>query len=95
MECTFCKKSYSSTSALSYHQRTTKSCLKIQEEMGISNIDMWHLFTFFYEDDRVRCYGDAWEMEFVFFFSITVYRYDAYQYFCFPYRCLITGMTAH
>ena len=36
MECTFCKKSYSSTSALSYHQRTTKSCLKIQEEMGIS-----------------------------------------------------------
>ena len=36
MECPFCKKNYSSKSALSYHQRTTKSCLKIQGEIGVS-----------------------------------------------------------
>lgn len=35
MECQFCKKGYSSKSALLYHQRTTKSCLKIQIDMGV------------------------------------------------------------
>jgi hypothetical protein len=36
MECTFCKKTYSSTSSLLYHQRSTKSCIKIQNELGIT-----------------------------------------------------------
>ena len=36
MECTFCKKTYSSTSSLLYHQRSTKSCIKIQNEQGVS-----------------------------------------------------------
>ena len=30
MECQFCKKVLSSTSSLNYHQKNTKSCLKIQ-----------------------------------------------------------------
>jgi hypothetical protein len=36
MECVYCKKSYSSTSSLLHHQRTTKVCLKIQEEKGVA-----------------------------------------------------------
>ena len=37
---------------------------EIEEEMGIvaSSTQMQHLFTFFYEDDRVCCFGDAWEL---------------------------------
>ena len=31
MECIYCSKQYSSSSSLLYHQRTTKSCLKLQE----------------------------------------------------------------
>jgi isopentenyldiphosphate isomerase len=35
---------------------------EIEEEMGITNPEnMRHCFTFFYEDARVRCWGDAWE----------------------------------
>jgi hypothetical protein len=30
MNCEFCKKTFSSKSALTYHQKTTKYCLKIQ-----------------------------------------------------------------
>jgi hypothetical protein len=36
MDCVYCKKSYSSTSSLLHHQRTTKVCLKIQEEKGVA-----------------------------------------------------------
>ena len=36
---------------------------EIEEEMGIStNTPCEHLFTFYYEDHRVKCFGDAWEM---------------------------------
>jgi len=35
---------------------------EIDEEMGIKDIPANHLFTFYYEDERVRCFGDAWEM---------------------------------
>ena len=34
MDCTYCHKSYSSSYALSKHQKTTKSCIKIQQENG-------------------------------------------------------------
>ena len=34
---------------------------EVEEEMGISGITMNHLFTFYYEDDRIKCFGDAWE----------------------------------
>ena len=34
MECEYCKKKYSSPSSLLNHQKTTKSCLKIQIELG-------------------------------------------------------------
>jgi hypothetical protein len=37
MECTFCKKTYSTNSSLLHHQRTAKVCLKIQLENGINN----------------------------------------------------------
>ena len=30
--------------------------------MGIANTPCQHCFTFFYEDERVRCWGDAWEL---------------------------------
>lgn len=31
--------------------------------MGIpADTPMSHLFTFFYEDQRLRCWGDAWEL---------------------------------
>ena len=32
-ECEYCSKMYSSKSSLNYHQKTTKSCLKIQETL--------------------------------------------------------------
>lgn len=36
---------------------------EVEEEMGISsNTPMFHLFTFYYEDHRLRCFGDAWEL---------------------------------
>ncbi len=38
---------------------------EVEEEMGIvyhSPDDLKHLFTFYYEDERIRCFGDAWEM---------------------------------
>jgi isopentenyldiphosphate isomerase len=36
---------------------------EVEEEMGIpANTPMSHLFTFFYEDTRLRCWGDAWEL---------------------------------
>jgi hypothetical protein len=34
MSCKFCKKNFSSERSLSVHQKTTKSCLLIQERMG-------------------------------------------------------------
>jgi hypothetical protein len=34
MECVYCKKIYSTTSSLSHHQKTTKSCLAIQKQNG-------------------------------------------------------------
>lgn len=34
---------------------------EVDEEMGISGITMNHLFTFYYEDERIKCFGDAWE----------------------------------
>ncbi len=34
MDCEYCKKTYSTKSSLLYHQRTAKSCLKIQEIQG-------------------------------------------------------------
>lgn len=34
---------------------------EVEEEMGISGITMNHLFTFYYEDERIKCFGDAWE----------------------------------
>ena len=35
---------------------------EIEEEMGIKDVPMKHLFNFFYEDSRVRCFGDAWDV---------------------------------
>lgn len=35
---------------------------EIEEEMGISGVTPTHLFTFYYEDQRIRCFGDAWEV---------------------------------
>ena len=35
LTCQFCRKDYSSKSKLLYHQKTTKKCLKIQEDQGI------------------------------------------------------------
>ena len=40
---------------------------EIEEEMGISfpsssATAIKHMFTFYYEDDRVRCWGDAWDV---------------------------------
>ena len=37
---------------------------EVEEEMGIRNVEMQNLFTFFYEDERLRCWGDAWECEY-------------------------------
>jgi len=35
---------------------------EIEEEMGIKNTECSHLFTFYYEDHRIKCFGDAWEV---------------------------------
>ena len=35
MECSFCKKVYSTTSSLYNHQRTTRSCINKQKEQGL------------------------------------------------------------
>lgn len=35
---------------------------EIEEEMGIKDANMEHLFTFYYEDERIRCFGDAWDV---------------------------------
>jgi isopentenyldiphosphate isomerase len=36
---------------------------EIEEEMGIpKDTPMEHLFTFYYEDERIKCFGDAWEL---------------------------------
>jgi len=35
---------------------------EIEEEMGISNTPSKHCFTFYYEDEKLRCWGDAWEV---------------------------------
>jgi isopentenyldiphosphate isomerase len=35
---------------------------EVEEEMGIKNVPMEHLFTFYFEDERVKCFGDAWDI---------------------------------
>ena len=39
---------------------------EVEEEMGIvcdnPEEQLKHLFTFYYEDERIRCFGDAWEL---------------------------------
>jgi 8-oxo-dGTP pyrophosphatase MutT (NUDIX family) len=35
---------------------------ELEEEMGIIGVEMEHLFTFYYEDHRIRCFGDAWDV---------------------------------
>lgn len=35
---------------------------EVEEEMGIRDVPMEHLFTFYYEDKRLKCFGDAWEV---------------------------------
>ena len=36
---------------------------EVEEEMGIPiGTPTEHLFTFYYEDEKVKCFGDAWEM---------------------------------
>ena len=36
---------------------------EVEEEMGIpATTSMEHLFTFYYEDQTIRCFGDAWEL---------------------------------
>lgn len=36
---------------------------EVEEEMGIpASTPMEHLFTFYYEDERIKCFGDAWEL---------------------------------
>jgi NADH pyrophosphatase NudC (nudix superfamily) len=35
---------------------------EVEEEMGIINVPMNYLFTFYYEDERVKCFGSAWDM---------------------------------
>lgn len=43
------------------YEQTNKR--EMEEEMGISPSVMYdHLFTFYYEDQRIRCFGDAWEI---------------------------------
>jgi len=36
MECVYCKKTFQTKHSLSHHQRTVKSCLKIQNEQGVT-----------------------------------------------------------
>ena len=36
---------------------------EVEEEMGIpQSVPSDHLFTLYYEDERIRCFGDAWEL---------------------------------
>ena len=35
---------------------------EIEEEMGIKGVQPEHLFTFYYEDQRIKCFGDAWDV---------------------------------
>jgi isopentenyldiphosphate isomerase len=37
---------------------------EIEEEMGIAGVTPDHLFTFYYEDQRIKCFGDAWMVEY-------------------------------
>ena len=37
---------------------------EVEEEMGIKDVPMRHMFTFYYEDERIRCWGDAWDIIF-------------------------------
>lgn len=38
---------------------------ELDEEMGIpASTPSEHLFTFYYEDERIKCFGDAWEVEY-------------------------------
>ena len=37
MECSYCKKTFSTRYVLINHQKTVKSCIKIQNELGIQN----------------------------------------------------------
>lgn len=43
----------------SYEETNTR---EVEEEMGIKNTPSRHLFNFYYEDHRAKCFGDAWEM---------------------------------
>ena len=43
----------------SYEYTNTR---EIEEEMGISGVKSDHLFTFYYEDQRIKCFGDAWDV---------------------------------
>jgi len=46
----------------SYHLTNRR---EVEEEMGIpSTTPMEHLFNFYYEDQRVKCFGDCWEMHY-------------------------------
>jgi hypothetical protein len=42
MECVYCKKTLSTNSSLSYHQKTVKSCLKIQNEQGVNQSSLFN-----------------------------------------------------
>jgi 8-oxo-dGTP pyrophosphatase MutT (NUDIX family) len=38
---------------------------ELEEEMGIPlDTPQKHLFTFYFEDERIKCFGDAWEVEY-------------------------------
>lgn len=37
---------------------------ELEEEMGIKDANHERLFTFYYEDERIRCFGDAWETQY-------------------------------
>lgn len=39
----------------------TTNIREVEEEMGIRDTAFAHLFTFYYEDHRIQCFGDAWE----------------------------------
>jgi 8-oxo-dGTP pyrophosphatase MutT (NUDIX family) len=34
---------------------------EVMEEMAIDTKNWSHLFTFYYEDEQIKCFGDAWE----------------------------------